>query len=110
MEGVWHYAIDVDQIEEEDVMPALVDGISIAIYRIKGEFYATQDTCTHAQASLSEGVVVDDVIECPIHQGRFCIRTGEIRGGPVSVGLRTFATKVENGRVFVRTRTGEPGQ
>lgn len=98
----WYYAIHADEVEEQDVMPVDLNGQAIAVYRIKDQFYATQDTCTHAQASLSEGVVIDDVIECPIHQGRFCIRTGEPKGGPVTVALRTFPTKEENGRIFVQ--------
>lgn len=98
----WRYLIDADEVEEEDVMPAVIDAQAIAVYRLDDQFYATQDICTHGGAALSEGVVVGNVIECPLHQGRFCIRTGQPRGGPVSIALRTFPTKVENGRVFVR--------
>lgn len=102
MDEEWRYAIDADQVDEEDVAQAQIDDQTIAIYRWKGQFYATEDTCTHGGASLSDGVVVGDVIECPLHQGRFCIRTGEPRGGPVSIALLTFPTKVEGGQVFVR--------
>ena len=43
----------------------------------RGKFYATQDLCTHEHAYLSDGVVVDCVVECPFHQGRFDIRDGK---------------------------------
>jgi nitrite reductase/ring-hydroxylating ferredoxin subunit len=102
MESQWSYAIEADKVAEEDVVQAVVSDQEIAIYRLSGQFYATEDACTHGQASLSEGVVIGGVIECPIHQGRFCIKTGQPRGGPVSVALRTFATKVENGKIFVQ--------
>lgn len=105
----WQFAIDVDEIAEEDVIPALVGGLEIAVFRVKGQFYATQDRCTHGGAALSEGVVVDDIIECPLHQGRFCVRTGQPRGGPVSEPLRTYPTKVEDGRVLVRIGRSTPG-
>lgn len=98
----WHYALDEDEVEEEDVMPAVICDQRIAVYRISGRIYATEDRCTHGGAALSEGVVVGDVIECPLHQGRFCIRTGQPRGGPVRQALRTFPTKVENGRISIR--------
>jgi naphthalene 1,2-dioxygenase system ferredoxin subunit len=102
MEDEWYDVIDSAQIDEEDVKPAEVGGVEIAIYRINGEFFATEDRCSHGAAALSDGVVIGDVIECPLHQGRFCIRTGEPKGGPVIIPLRTFATKVQDGRVLVR--------
>ena len=42
------------------------------------------------------------IIECPKHNGRFDIRTGEAKGAPVCVDLQTYPVKVEGGRVFVR--------
>src|SRR5690348_14504125 len=91
----WRYAIEASEVDEEDVVQVVIDDLEVAIYRVDGRFYATEDVCTHGQATLSEGVVVGDVIECPLHQGRFCIRTGKPKGGPVSVPLRIFPTKVE---------------
>ena len=88
-------------------MPAMVFGLEIAVYRINGDFFATSDVCTHGYASLSEGVVVGDVIECPLHQGRFCIRTGKALSAPVSEAITTYETKVEEGRVFVRLALAE---
>jgi naphthalene 1,2-dioxygenase system ferredoxin subunit len=98
----WHFAIDADEVEEEDVMPAVVDGEEIAIYRVEGEFYASIDRCTHGNANLSEGIVIDDVIECPLHQGRFCVRDGRALSPPVSEPVATFPTKVEAGKVFIQ--------
>lgn len=98
----WHYAVDASDVDEEDVVQVVIADRELAVYRLGGEFYATEDACTHGQASLSEGAIVDDVIECPLHQGRFCIRTGKPRGGPVSVPLRTFPTRQEGGKVFIR--------
>jgi nitrite reductase/ring-hydroxylating ferredoxin subunit len=102
----WHYAIDASEVEDDDVVQVAINGLELAVYRLDGKFYATEDACTHGQAALSEGVVVGDVIECPIHQGRFCIRTGQPKGGPVSVPLRTYPTKLESNRVFVQIESG----
>lgn len=102
----WHYAVDVSDVEDEDVVQVVIKGLELAVYRLGGQFYATEDACTHGQASLSEGVVVGDIIECPLHQGRFCIRSGKPKGGPVSVPLRTFVTKLESGKVFVQVDAG----
>ena len=111
LRSVWLYVVymlrSTDEVEEEDVMPTTVEGQEIAVYRIEGDFFATADVCTHGYASLSEGVVVDDVIECPLHQGRFCIRTGKALSAPVSEAITTYETKLEDGRIFVRLTPAE---
>ena len=63
--------------------------------------YATQDLCTHEHAYLSDGVVVDCVVECPFHQGRFDIRTGKALGPPVIEPLETYPIKIADGRLYV---------
>ena len=102
----WHLVASTDDIEEEDVLGVNVEGTAVAVYNVKGEFYATENVCTHAFSFLSEGIVIDDIIECPVHQGRFHIPTGKPKGAPVSVALDTYATKVENGKIYVRLEGG----
>lgn len=102
----WHLVASTDDIEEEDVLGVNVEGTAVAVYNVKGEFYATENVCTHAFAFLSEGIVIDDIIECPVHQGRFHIPTGKPKGAPVSVALDTYATKVENGKIYIRLEGG----
>ena len=41
------------------------------------DFYATDGMCTHEDVHLEDGLVMDDEIECPMHQGIFNIKTGE---------------------------------
>lgn len=68
-----------------------VGGCPIAVYNVDGTFYATQDGCTHATASLSEGEIVDgDLIACPVHDGTFHIPSGQPMGFPCEIALRTF--------------------
>ena len=107
MAGEWHLVAETDDIEEEDVIGVNVESTAIAVYNVNGEFYATENICTHAFAFLSEGIVIDDIIECPVHQGRFHIPSGKPKGAPVSVALDTYATKVEDGKVYVRIDGGE---
>lgn len=58
---------------------------NIAIFNDNGEFYALNDTCTHAEASLAEGWIEDGEVECPLHSGRFCLKTGEVLCMPASI-------------------------
>lgn len=98
----WAYAIACDEVDDDDVMPALVGESVIAIYRLGDEFYATQDNCPHGDASLADGMVDGDEIECPLHQGRFCIRDGAARSGPVDGAIATYPTRVADGAVYVK--------
>ncbi len=103
----WHFAGNASNFEDEDVEQVWVGPLAIAVYRAKGKFYATQDLCTHEHAYLSDGVVVDCVVECPFHQGRFDVRSGEAMGAPVIVPLKTYPVKVVDGRIYVKVSAGE---
>jgi 3-phenylpropionate/trans-cinnamate dioxygenase ferredoxin subunit len=73
----------------------------IAVFRVDGEYYAIDDTCTHQDASLAEGYVEDCTVECPLHASCFDLRTG-VPSGPPAVGpVRTHLVVVVGGDVFV---------
>ena len=102
MSNGWVEACAVDDIEEEDVLRFDHGGRSFAIYRSpESEFFATDGFCTHERTHLADGLVMDDIIECPKHNGRFNYRTGEAKGAPVCVNLQTFAVKVVDGKVMI---------
>ena len=58
----WHFAGNADDFEDEDIEQIKVGPLAIAVYRAKGDFYATQDLCTHERAYLSDGVLIDCVV------------------------------------------------
>jgi nitrite reductase/ring-hydroxylating ferredoxin subunit len=76
-------------------------GLTLAVFNVDGQFYVTDDACTHGPGSLSEGFVEGDLVECNFHQGVFNIRTGEVVQPPCMVPVRTYRTVVEDGRVFI---------
>jgi 3-phenylpropionate/trans-cinnamate dioxygenase ferredoxin subunit len=98
----WVDACAVDDVEPEDVIRfSHVDRI-FAIYRSpQGQFYATDGLCTHERIALADGFVIDDVIECPKHNGRFNYKTGKALSAPVCVDLRTHPIRLEGGRVWI---------
>lgn len=101
--GEWLAACKADEVPVDDVLQCTVPGRpAIAVYNVEGEFYATADCCTHMEASLAEGTVDGDVIECPFHGGRFHIPTGEVVSRPPVRGLTTYEVRVEDGTVYVR--------
>jgi nitrite reductase/ring-hydroxylating ferredoxin subunit len=101
MSGCWKATVETSAIDEDDLVGVTVEGREIAVYNLKGRFYATDNICTHEHACLSQGFVIDDVIECPLHQGRFHIPTGKPKGAPVHVPLRTYPVRIEGGVVYV---------
>lgn len=98
----WHDVAAVDELLEDDVMQVTVGDVVLALYRVGDEFYATDDCCTHEEASLADGYLQDDTIECPRHQGVFHIPTGRAVQAPVTVDLRVYAVRVEGERVLVQ--------
>jgi nitrite reductase/ring-hydroxylating ferredoxin subunit len=73
---------------------------ALAVYNLDGEFFATDDRCTHGLASLSAGEIVDGEIECNMHFGTFDIKTGEPRQSPCSVAIKTYKVEVRGDDVF----------
>lgn len=68
----------------------LSDGRVLAVYHMDGAFFATDDLCTHGDASLSEGEIEEGRIVCPYHMGSFDIRTGEPVAAPCSIAIKTY--------------------
>lgn len=99
----WVEACGVDDVEEEDVIRFDHEGRTFAIYRSPdSEYFATDGQCTHEQIHLSKGLVMDDIIECPKHNGRFNYKTGQAKGAPVCVNLQTYPVKIEGRKVLIQ--------
>ena len=98
----WVDACAPDDIEEEDVLRFDHEGLTLALYRLADDrFFATAGLCTHEKVHLANGLVMGRVIECPKHNGRFDIPTGQAKGAPACIDLKTYPVRVEAGRVLV---------
>lgn len=91
----------------EDVAPGngkrfCVDDFDLAVFNINGKFFITDDTCTHAPASLSEGCIDGDVVECPFHLGAFHIPTGKPVAQPCTIPLKTYEVVIFDDEVFIK--------
>lgn len=73
----------------------------IAIYNVDGEFFATDDTCSHEDASLTDGFLEGDLIECPLHGSQFNVKSGAVLSPPAIMPIRTYRTKVEGDDVLI---------
>jgi 3-phenylpropionate/trans-cinnamate dioxygenase ferredoxin subunit len=98
----WIEACAAEDIAPEDVMRFDHGGQTFAIYRSPdNKYYATDGLCTHEKIHLADGLVMDNIIECPKHNGRFDYRTGEAKGAPVCINLKTYPVKLEGGKVLI---------
>ena len=79
-----------------------VDGTAVCIVKVGDEVFAVADTCTHAEASLSEGEVTGGKIECWLHGAEFDLKTGQALTPPATEALKTFNIK-RNGNQLVIT-------
>jgi len=97
----WVDVGSADSVAESQSLSAEIDGVALVVVRCGSELYAIEDRCTHDGESL-EGAEVDDChISCPRHGAHFCVRTGEALTPPAYEPLRTYAVRIESGRILV---------
>jgi nitrite reductase/ring-hydroxylating ferredoxin subunit len=99
----------VSEVPQDSVISREIGDELVAIYNIKGTFYATEARCTHATADLAEGTLDGEEIECSFHFGRFHVPSGKATEAPCCLALKTFLTEVRDGVVFVDLDTPAPG-
>ena len=96
-------ACKTSDLAPDEIREVEVEGRkSIAVYNLDGEFFATDDTCTHGDASLAEGDIEDGDVICPFHMGAFDIRTGAATAPPCVSPIRTYPVRIEDDMVYVQ--------
>lgn len=101
MSGKWIEAASRDAIPEDDVIGVIVAGRDVALYGVDGEVFATDNVCTHGNARLCDGFLEGHEIECPLHQGKFDVRTGAAMCAPLTEAVKTYPIRIEAGKVYV---------
>lgn len=98
----WVDVAAVVEIPPGECIAVEVDDRMIAVVNVDGEFHAIDNICTHEYAELSEGMVLGDEIQCPLHGAQFNVITGEVTAPPAYEPLRTYEVRVQGERVQVR--------
>lgn len=78
-----------------------MEGQSIALFNVEGNFYAIANTCTHRGGSLGEGRLNGDIVTCPKHGAHFNVKTGEVTFPPARFGVKTFPVTIEGDDVLI---------
>ncbi|HZS63002.1 MAG TPA: non-heme iron oxygenase ferredoxin subunit [Xanthobacteraceae bacterium] len=90
-----------DEVAPGEAKRVETHGLALAVFNLDGEFYVTDDACTHGPGLLHEGYIDGDIVECNFHNGSFNIRTGAVVDPPCMIPVKTYRTLVENGKVFI---------
>ena len=102
----FHEVATTDELDEDEAIQVMVGRKEIALYCLGGEYFATDDICSHAYASMSDGYIENGQVECPLHGACFDIKTGKALTAPATIDLATYEVKVEGDKILV----GVPGE
>ena len=95
----WTAVASLDDFAASDAIAVGVGGKEIAVYLVDGQVFATSNRCTHGDARLCDGYVEGHEIECPLHQGRFDIRSGMATCAPAEIAVATYPARLVGDRI-----------
>jgi naphthalene 1,2-dioxygenase system ferredoxin subunit len=98
----WVSAAKRADLGEGDVIGVVLAGHEVAIYDLDGTLCATDDICSHAYAKLSDGWLDNGEIECPLHAGRFDVKTGKATAPPCVDPVRTYPVRVIGDEIQIK--------
>lgn len=105
----WVDVCGLDALTDGQVARVDHDDTTYALYRLDGAYFATDGICTHSrQVHLADGLVIDDQIECPKHNGRFRIADGQPTRAPVREAIPCRPVRVEGTRVQLNSASTLP--
>jgi naphthalene 1,2-dioxygenase ferredoxin component len=107
----WVRVASAQEVDEAGgLLGRTINGVAVALYGVETAYYATLDQCTHGHAQLSEGYLEGFLIECPLHQGLFDIRNGDVKGPPCRIPVPVFAVRREGDDLLIEFGSDKPGQ
>ena len=99
--STWHRVAERGEIPSGQMRCFAVAGRRILVANIDGEYLATDDTCTHEDASLAGGVLREALVRCPLHGSRFDLRTGMPMEEPADEPLTCYRVRIDGDDVLV---------
>ena len=101
--------LSFDSLVDSKPIKIDLDGTPVCVTKIGEEVFAIADTCSHSDASLSEGEVSNFKIECWLHGAEFDLRTGEVATPPASIPVETFEVNRNGDELTVSSRKSAEG-
>ncbi len=91
----------VGEIKPGKMLCVKANGRRYLLANVDGTLYATDDTCTHEDASLSSGSLQGEYVKCPLHNSRFNVRTGQVMEEPAQDNLATHSVKIDGDNILI---------
>ena len=97
----WIKIAQTSEVAEDESIAIETNGKQLALHFSENEYFVTDNVCTHQYALLSDGYIEDGCVECPLHQAKFDLRTGQAMCAPATVDIQTYSVKVEGDDIYV---------
>lgn len=101
----WIHAADLNELKTKGQLAVTVSDRSILLIYDNAQVFAVENLCSHAYKPLENSNVMNKIIECKYHGGRFCLKTGEHLSPPAFKGIQTFPTQVKSNSVSIKLET-----
>ena len=96
----WHKVAKTTDMKDGGAQIIDISGQSIALFNLKGKFYATDNHCLHRGGPLADGHIEGSIVTCPWHAWQFDVKSGEcltMKGSK----LKCYPTKIENSEIHI---------
>ncbi|MAK29467.1 nitrite reductase small subunit NirD [Acinetobacter sp.] len=98
----WISVCGIDDVSEDEPKAVEINDKKIGVFVIDENYFAIENVCPHAFALLTEGVIEDQTVECPLHEAIFDIQTGQLKSGPGCRDLCTYPVRVEDQQIQIQ--------
>ncbi len=95
---------ETKDVQTSQMKEVQIDGQNVCVANVEGKYYAIGNVCTHEGGPLADGILEGYEVECPWHQSRFDVRTGEVTSPPASESEPTYEIKVDGNSILVKKR------
>jgi 3-phenylpropionate/trans-cinnamate dioxygenase ferredoxin subunit len=100
-EAAWVATVDESAIQEDTINLVSPKGVSIILIKRDGHIYALRNRCAHMACTLAGGRLDGHTLQCPCHEWKFDITTGEFLAAR-EITIPTYECRSENGKIFVK--------
>ena len=101
----WIFAAEESRLREGSLHPVFPKGLAILLIKKEGRVYAVSNKCAHMACGLSAGALKEYAVQCPCHDWRFDIRTGEFLNAR-EIKIPTYRLRAEGGKIFIHIEEG----
>ena len=96
----------VSEIKPGEMISVEVNNEQVLLSNVGGSIHAVDVICSHAYATLSEGDLDGEEVECPLHGGKFNLTTGEAIGPPADEAVQVYKVQIEGADILVGPANG----